>query len=145
MPPETKTPAVAETEVNSVALKLFAERSARLAGNGAEQVAVQCFKDAESFIAVRDVYKSGAFAEKPEFSVLADCYCPNQKKTHPHNMISREFGNINRVRSILKDLDAHKDGKTYSGDNFEWDEPTTNLARSIFPGIVKAAEAAASN
>lgn len=140
MPPEAKQ---TDSALDSVALKLFSERSARIHGRAATQVAVQCFRDAETFLAVQAGYKTGQYELKQEASILADCYCPNQKKTHPHNLVSRELGDINRVRKILKDLDADKGMESYG--ELEWDKPTTNIARDIFPSFVKAADAAASN
>ena len=120
-----------KADVTRVALQLFAERSARAPGRAVEQVAIQCFRDAEAFAKVQADYAANGLGADPAESPLADCFAPNLKRTHPHNLVSREWGDLNRVRQIGKLLTEKPNLETY--EELDWDVPTTRLARTIFP------------
>ena len=138
--PETKE---ASQQLDAVALRLFAERSSHASGRNVEYVAVQAYRDAETFLKVQAGFKGGKYAEKKETRILNDSFAPNLKKTHPHNLVSQEYGDINRVKEICAKLEHDPTMEVYS--DLDWDKPTTSIARTIFPQYVKAAELASAN
>ncbi len=117
--------------IERIALQLFAERSARTLGRGVEQVARQAFKDAEAFVAVAAAYRAGELVAVKDENILADVYAPKLKRTHPINLVSREWGDLNRVKKIAQELQANPTLETY--EPMDWDKPTTALARDILP------------
>ena len=133
-PSSVVTAAMSDTDtVEQVALQLFAERSGRGKADPRE-IALQAFRDATVFTQVSALYRENkmpvAAAEDPR----AICFAPNLKKTHPYNLVSRQHGNLNRVAEIFAELDKDKSRERY--EELEWDEPTTSLARTLFPAYL---------
>lgn len=106
--------------------------------------AVAAFRNAAAFLAVRDKMRSGGLtSDKATGPQLADCCAPNLPKTHPHNMVSSRFGNLDRVQKVKAWLDAHptpeSEPETLIPDinrafpEISWDLPTINTARTLFP------------
>jgi hypothetical protein len=138
--PQSAAPAGLETEVTStrddVALELFIHRSS---GPGARlataEVAKTCFRDAETFLKVQADVKAGKLEiAEPTGPQLKDWRAPNLKPTHPHNLVSRAHGNLAKVAEILEWLESNPLAKTF--DELGWDEPTTSLARVLFPEFI---------
>lgn len=136
-----------QDSVEQAAFELFKHRSTGRANDA--QIARQCFKSAETFAEALQKFRNGEFITNTEYQVMEDFTCPNQPNNHPHNLISADplVGNINLVIEINTKLQADPSMKRYEPNN--WDEPTTNIARTIFPVIVerfkKASLAASSN
>ena len=120
-------------ELDELAFRLYVERAATAAVNRLdEQTAIDCYRKAEAFLAVRDRVRSGeAVTVKPTGPQLADASCPNLKKTHPYNLVSQRFGDLKRVRQINQWLESHPTADSY--EELEWDGPTVRTARQIFP------------
>lgn len=121
-----------QESVEQAAFELYKHRSLGRANDSL--IARQCFKSAETFAEALQKFRNGEFIVNTEFQALEDFTCPNQPKNHPHNLISIELGNINVVIEINKVLQDNPTMKKYDANN--WDEPTTNIARNIFPLIV---------
>ena len=132
-------------ELDSLAFDIYARRMAsQPILRNAEQEALEAYRKAEAFLVVRENVRSGALSPaKQSGPALSDCSAPNLKRTHPHNLVSQAFGNLERVNRIKKWLDANP---TPEGDPAEltvklnrefpelgWDMPTVNTARAIFP------------
>lgn len=119
------------------AFDLFAARRSQFGSRGnAEQVALECYRDAEAFVGVMDKIKAGELTTVAPQGVQPDfCCAPNLKPTHPVNMVSAKFWNpqeINRIAKILKE-DHAKEIKALP--EYEWNEPEVNQARAIFPAF----------
>jgi hypothetical protein len=90
-------PAHALSELDELAFRIFERRVAQMGGRrGGEKLAVECYREAEEFLAVKK--RGGEPTKKDaEDSLLADCCAPNLRRTHPHNLVSRRMGDINKV------------------------------------------------
>ena len=108
------------------------------------QTAIAGFRAAEAFLAVRDMHREGKLTtEKAKGPQLADCCSPNLPRTHPYNMVSSRFGNLDRVAKVKAWLDSHPNPESEQEQlipdlnrafpEISWDLATINLARSIFP------------
>ncbi len=135
-------------ELDTMAFEIFSKRvAASPAKRGGEREAMDAYRCAEAFLAARDKVRSGELREKP-VDLLADCHAPNLKRTHPHNLVSKAQGNLERVNRIRKWLDsnptpADEPDQLLARLNREfpdlgWDLPTVNVARAIFPQYAKA-------
>lgn len=128
------------TELDEFAFRLYAERVAKMPAqiNG-ETSSIWAYKKAEEFLAVRARIKAGEELTKvPDGPQLNDASAPRLKPTHPHNLVSKRFGDLTRVRKIHEWLQKHPprikpDQAPIVFSELEWDEQTTNLAREIFP------------
>ena len=124
-------------ELDELAFRIYSEMVAKQPANiAAERLALASYRKAESFLSVRGRVRSGELeATEPTGPQLADCSAPNLKKTHPHNLVSQRFGDLKRVEQIKAWLDKNPTAETYP--ELDWDVPTTNVARTIFPAYVK--------
>lgn len=120
------------------AFELFTARRAQLGLRGdAEQIAAECYRDAEAFSNVAQRVRSGeAPAARSAGPQLSDCCAPNLKPTHPVNMVSQRFGTLDRVQQIHAQLQA--DEKLDSLPEYEWGQSEVNTARTLFPAFVSA-------
>lgn len=132
-------------EVNAMAFEIFKDRVA--AGNlkrSAEAEAAHAFQMAESFLKTRAAYAKGEIKPKAiEAARLSAASAPNLKRTHPHNLVSERFGNLDRVKKIKAWLDAHPTPEKDPDDlihqlnrefaDLSWDLPAVNTARALFP------------
>lgn len=121
------------SQIEEKAFHLFAARTAvGFAKRGVEQIAMNCFRDAESFLTVAKNIRSGELSVKPLVGKqLATVSAPNLKPTHPLNMVSQRFGNINRVKKIYEQLMAEPTLEKI--EEFDWGKPEIETARLIFP------------
>ncbi len=120
--------------LTSVALELFKMRSMQ-SGTTPQQLAINCFRDAKVFLEITDQLTAGEI----ELSVddrnpLDTAFAPNLKRTHPINLMSREWGDIKKVQSVLADLEANPAADAY--EPYAWGKPETNQARALFPAVV---------
>lgn len=144
MASETKT-ATAMDDLDDLAFQLFTARAAAHPGQRTgERDAIQAYREAEAFLAVRKKLKAGELkATVPEGPQLADCSAPNQKRTHPHNLVSQRFGDLAKVNRIKQWLDRNPTPEnepeqllqklSHEFPDLGWDMPTVNVARAIFP------------
>lgn len=137
----------ADTELHELAFQIYCHRVAAQPINRAgAQIALDAFRKAEEFIAMRDQIESGEVSTaKPTESPLADCCAPNLPRTHPHNLVSQRFGDVNRVKRIndwfaKNPAPVQRDDEPQYVDRVRtmfpelgWDMPTINVARVIFP------------
>ena len=137
MPKDEKLPA-RDDVIEQRAFELFTARRAQLGLRGAaEQIAAECYRDAEAFFSVADRVRAGeAPAAKPAGPQLADCCAPNLKPTHPVNMVSQRFGTLERIQEIHTRLQA--DEKIDSLPEYEWGLSEIHTARTLFPAFVSA-------
>lgn len=155
VPSITKQPAQSSSERDELAFKIYAQRVA-VAGvrfNG-EREALDSFQRAQAFMDARDKVRSGALNVKPPTGPqLCNCSAPNLEPTHPHNLVSQRFGDLEKVNRIKKWLDAHPtpedatelvnqiakdfpDLRSHKGER--WDLPTINVARILFHDYCEA-------
>lgn len=127
-------------ELKAVALELFKVR--RNGGVSAAQVALSCFRDAQSFLDVADQIEMGDLELGADKNPLDDGYAPNLSKTHPINLMSKEWGDIQKVRDALKIVESPT---VNSLDQYHWGKNECNLARTLFPGFLRRAEELAAN
>ncbi len=151
MATETAKPAAGDTEIDRIALQIFANRAALTHGSPASAAdAVKCYKEEATFIRARGQFHAGEFdpqvAKGPQ---LADCCAPNLPKTHPHNLVSGQMGDLTKVASIQKFLVANPNPKHEGGEQdiinalnrqfaLGWTFAELRTARVIFPQYVAA-------
>lgn len=124
--------------LTSVALELFKSRSIHQ-GSSPQQLAIGCFRDAKAFLAAADNVLSGEIDLSDEdTNPLDPAFAPNLKKTHPINLMSRIWGDLNKVRNVLAELDANPATDTY--EPYSWGKPEVNQARALFPSVVQRAK-----
>jgi hypothetical protein len=134
------------TELDELSFRLYAERISKMPAqiNG-EASSLWAYIKAKDFLAVRDRIRGG---EEPRLaeSKLADASAPNLKKTHPHNLVSQRFSAENggeaKVLAMIREIHnwllnhPRSDDSPVAYDKFDWDVPTTNLARVLLPSYV---------
>lgn len=134
------------TELDDLALRIYAECVALNPQRSGDQLAMDCYRRAESFLAIRDKLRDGKVTV-PKPDGMADCRAPNQPPHYPLNMISRQHGDLNKVNRVYKWLDANppSDDEPALVNRFHqafpelsWPLPEINRARVIFPVYVKA-------
>lgn len=137
-------------ELDSFAFEIFKEVVAKSpASRGGEQQALAAYKKAEAFMAVRERVRSGdTKPAKVDGPVLADCFAPKLKKTHPHNLVSQKYGNLEKVNRIAQYLDKNPTPENEPDEliarfnreftDLGWDLPAINTARAIFPAYCKS-------
>lgn len=124
--------------LTDVALELFKTRSMS-PGINPEQLAIDCFRSAKSFLAVSELVQSGEIAAIDNDTNPLDVACaPNLKKTHPVNLMSRAWGDVKKVESVLAELEADPSAESY--EPFGWGRPEVNQARALFPAVVNRAQ-----
>lgn len=150
---ETK---VAETPgLDDLAFKIYTQAVAArpLKGSG-EREAMDAYRKAEAFLAVQKRVASGQLkAARSPADQLAECSAPNlDRKRHPLNIVSKRFGNAETLRTAAKIHEWLKANPVETSDpkvlveafneefvGFNWDLPTINVARAVFPAYVGAA------
>lgn len=126
-------------EIAELGERLFAAKRSMPRQSGAQQDAVLSLREARIFIDARSDFESGKLDTRThEGPELSDCSCPNEKKTHPHNLVSKRFGNLERVKKVLAELEADKRIEAYESGDISWSVSQTNLARLIFPAYAGA-------
>lgn len=134
------------SELRDYAAELFAQRTRNgVRGVLAERVAMDCFRDARAFLAVAAKVESNQLdTSPPKPALFCDACAPNLRKTHPHNLVSQQVGDINRVREIFDQLE--KNPLLEAIPELDWKKPEVNLARTLFPHyLARAKELAAAN
>jgi len=141
---------VATGDLDELAFAIFAARiAAHPSKRGGEAEAVDSYQKAEAFMAVRAKAQAGELKRPAQVagSKLCDVFCPNLKKSHPHNLVSAKYGNLDKVNRIKLWLDKNPTPETDADElpprlqrefnDLEWDLPTINTARAIFPAYCK--------
>ena len=124
-------------DITAVALELFKERSSQI-GISPKQLAIECFRDATTFTNIAEDVMSGEIDLIAEDTNPLDvAFAPNLKKTHPVNLMSRAWGDLNQVRTVLAELDANPAAEQYAP--YGWGKPEVNQARALFPAVVNRA------
>lgn len=147
MAPDKTT--VAGDDRDDLAFQLFAARAAVLPpGRAGERHAEDAYRAADAFLRVKA--RAGALvAEKPAGPRLADASCPNQKPTHPLNLVSQRFGDLARVNRIKQWLDRNPTPEREPEEltarlnrefGLDWDTPQVGLARQVFPAYCPASK-----
>ena len=122
-------------EIDELAFRLYAERISKMPAqvNG-EESSTWAYKRAKDFLAIRDRCRSGELdVTAPEGPQLDDASCPNQKPTHPFNVVSKRFGSFDQVRKLKELLDKNTNDDSAAFRAIDWDAPTVRLARTIIP------------
>lgn len=136
------------TELDDLAFQLYSQRmAAQIGRRSGEPEAIESYRHAEAFVAVRQKVRSGALkVAEPEGPKLAPFRAPNLKRTHPHNLVSEVDGDLERVNRIKQWLDKNPTPERDPEDllkrlnrefSVDWDLPAVNVARVIFPAYCK--------
>lgn len=136
------------SELDEKAFEIFKETIAKSAtGRGGEQQARAAYMKAEAFLAVRESVRSGELKPaKQDGPALTDCCAPNLHRMHPHNLVSRRFGDLNKVQRVHQWLNKNPtpehdpallvDRMKNEFPELQWEMPSINTARAIFPAYV---------
>ena len=137
------------SELDALAFELFkSAAAAHPVKRGGQNVAVDAYRKAEAFLAVRDRIRAGELApQEPGGPKLADCCAPNLRRTHPHNLVSQRLGDLAKVHRIKQWLDRNPTQESDPAElvaklarefpDLDWDMPTINTARAVFPAYAK--------
>lgn len=143
-------------ERDRLAERIFTQRAT--ARNVSEKDAIEAFRHADTFLAARKKIASGEIkTAAPEGVQLAECCCPNQPRTHPHNLVARIFddgkggepipGDLGKIKTLHAWLErnptpernpeevVHRINRQFSELN--WDLDMLTIARAIFPAYCK--------
>ena len=147
-----------DADLDALAMDIFTQTAAaNPQRNVGEPEAIAAYRKAEAFLSARRKVRSGEL--KPKESAtglqLADCCCPNQPRTHPHNMVAAQWtdrrtgavvaGNLEKVNRVWRWLQANPtpdDGDAVDahigrlGREFPelgWGLAEINTARAVFP------------
>jgi hypothetical protein len=135
MTPSDKT--ITNPNLTAVALDLFKGRSTQ-SGLNTHQMAITCFRDAKIFLAAAEQVHAGKLdIEEDESNALDIAFAPNLKRTHPINLMSRAWGDLQAVQKVLAYLDANPKADFY--EPHSWGKPEVNQARALFPAVVDRA------
>lgn len=151
--PQAQDSGIAERD--SLAFQIFCQRVAsHPVKRGGEHEALDAFKKAEAFLAVRKKLASGEVKVKEVEGIqLADCCAPNLPRTHPLNLVAKvhtnrksgvqTHGDLARVSKINDWLYRNPTPETNPDElvnrlgaafpELGWDLPTINVARAVFP------------
>lgn len=125
--------------LGDVALEMFKGARHYNQACSPQELAIACFQDAMGFMEIeRKVLAGELDVFAADANPLDDGYAPNLKKTHPINLMSKEWGNIEKVREQLKWLEARPEAK--SNEEMHWELQEVNQARALFPAVVKRAD-----
>lgn len=152
----------ADAELDDLAFKIFSQAVATAPGRrGGEREALESYRLAEAFLAVRRKVKSGEAKPKPKDGPeLASCSAPNLPRYHPHNLVARQVtlrvkgaptgtyqGDLAKVQKINEWLDRNPTPEQSPEElvprlanafpELAWDLETINLARAIFPAYCR--------
>jgi len=123
-----------DTEMQTMAEKLAFEifKTTPHAAGNAERCAIQSFRAAKAFLDVSAQISSNrlnifAIDENP----LDDAHAPNLTKTSPINLMSKEWGSLEKVKKAMKDLQDNPTATTY--ETYGWGPSEVAQARSLFP------------
>lgn len=123
-----------DTETQTLAEKLAFEifKTTPHAAGNAEKCAMQSFRAAKAFLEVQTQLSSGklniyAIDDNP----LDDAFAPNLKRNHPINLMSKEWGSLEKVKKVMKDLDENPTASTY--ETYGWGPAEVMQARTLFP------------
>jgi hypothetical protein len=121
--------------VEQLATRLFADRTARNpSGRATEATVLACYRDAETFMQTMAKIQAGELSPvAPVGPQLADASCPNLKPTHPLNMISSRYGNLERVQQLHARLAADPKIDELKEGDLDWDKQAVITAREVFP------------
>lgn len=125
------------SQLTSVALELFKERSSH-AGISPEQLAIDCYRDATAFLATTaDVLSGKIDLQFEDANPLDEAFAPNLKRTHPINLMSQAWGDLEKVRTVISVLDANPAAESY--ETYSWGKPEVGQARALFPAVISRA------
>ncbi len=139
-----KENAPAKNEVDAMAFEIFKDRVAGGMKRQPEQEAILAFKLAEAFVRTRNsIARGDVKTSEPEGIRLAEVSCPNQKRTHPINLVSQRYGNLDRAQKINAWLAKHPTPESEPEElvhslnkefpDLSWDLPQINTARAVLP------------
>lgn len=141
-------------ELDALAFEIYSKRVAsHPVKGGGERDALDSYRKAEAFLAVRKKVRAGETKTKeldgPE---LCDCCAPNLPRNHPHNLVAKLYtdrkgtkipGDITKVNRILAWLNKNPTPESDPEElvsrinrefpDLDWKEAEINTARAIFP------------
>lgn len=134
-------------ELDAFAFEIFKQSVANSSVNrGGEQHARAAYAKAGAFLAVRDRVRAGEVKTVNDGPKLCDVCAPNLRRSHPHNLVSQRFGDLNKVNRISKWLEQNPTPESDPEElvtrinreftDLSWDMPTVNTARAVFPEYV---------
>lgn len=132
----------AAMSLENVAFELF--KSMHMFPGSPEQHAIRCYRNAAAFISMSEKIQLGEVNPTAiSNEVLADAYAPNLKKTHPINLMSKEWGSVKKVKEAFAEI---KNPEVKEYELYGWKESEINTARRLFPPMLeREAELAKAN
>lgn len=123
-------------QLQEIALTFAAERSTQ---HGLTRgMAISCFRDAKTFMEVANEALSGKLDSKEGLTALDAAFAPNLKRSHPINLMSSEWGDLEKVKKVLDDLNQNVAADRY--EPLEWGKQEVNQARALFPAVIERAK-----
>jgi len=143
----------AHPDLEGLAFDLFRQRVG-VTGRATEYEALQAYRHAETFLAVREQVRAGALTPAGPEGLQLDSACsPNLPPTHPYNLVAKVHtdrktgvqtpGDLGRVAKIKAWLDKNPTPENNPDElvsrlnrqfhGLGWDLPTINTARAILP------------
>lgn len=124
-------------ELKKVALQLFSNARGPIIAS--RHTIVKCFREAQMFLETWDDVQSGKLdLDAVDKNPLVDAYCPNLKKTFPDNLVSQQWGNLDRCIAAWDVIESEK-VKSYS--ELDWGEIEVKRARILIPPVLEKARA----
>jgi hypothetical protein len=140
-----------QDELDSLAFELFSKRAVHGRRSG-EREALDAYKQAECFLATKKKLRNGEL-KKDTAQVMSECSAPNLPRNHPLNLVAgvytdrrsgKQFpGDLGKVKRIHAWLQQHMTPDVNPEElvaalatdfqDLNWDLPTINIARAVFP------------
>ncbi len=138
-----------DSELDDLAFAIYRERVGKFLHSAGEPLAIDSYRKAEEFLRVRDAMRAGELTtKKPTGPQLSEVSAPNLKPTHPHNLVSQRFGDLQRVNRIKQWLDKNPTPEADPQEltskfnrefgDLGWATQDIALARTIFPEYAAA-------
>lgn len=145
-------------ELDALAFEIYSKRVAsHPVRRGGERDALDSYRKAEAFLAVRKKVRSGETKVKDDGLVeLCDCCAPNLPRSHPHNLVAKVFtdrkgtqiqGDLAKVQRIAAWLYKNPTPESDPEElvsrinrefpELNWEQKEVNTARAVFPAYCK--------
>lgn len=146
------------SELDELAFEIYSKRvAAHPVKGGGERDALDSYRKAEAFLAVRKRVRAGETKVKePDGPELCDCCAPNLPRNHPHNLVAKVFtdrkgtkipGDLAKVNRIAAWLNKNPTPESdpeelvsrinHEFPELDWTQTEINTARAVFPAYCK--------
>lgn len=125
-----------------LAKEMFTAAIAHAGGHHSPRnLAETMFHMAEAWEETEAKFLAGKLADPVELDPFEDCWAPNLPKNNPINMMSRQWGDLEKIKEFMKDIgnmDKSKLGPSAPIDEilyekYHWKKQEVNQAVQMFP------------